>query len=355
MIIIGVILFGLLVVVHELGHFIAARRAGVAVEEFGIGFPPRLASFKRGGTLFSLNLIPLGGFVRLKGESDSDKRPASFGAASLWQKTKILVAGVGMNIVAVFTIILFLAWTGLPQIVPNQFSVASNEVARQNHVVVAQVQEGSPADISNIAVGDSVKEINQRGVENAQQLRDLTAEYNGQTVTISFEKNGSLQTTDVTLTDDEEAGFLGIVPIDITKLRYGWAAPIVAAGVTVQLLGLTLMAILGLIGSVITGGGREAAETVTGPVGVFFLLSNVGTFGFSYLLLLIASISASLAVINGLPIPALDGGKLAVIAGARLFKKRLSARVENAIHGAGFIALIGLIILISYIDVQRFF
>src|SRR3990167_3217718 len=98
MIIIGIILFGLLVVVHELGHFVAARRVGVEVEEFGIGFPPKLAAKKYGKTLYSLNLIPLGGFVRLKGESDADRRPGSFGAASFWQKTKILLAGVVMNV-----------------------------------------------------------------------------------------------------------------------------------------------------------------------------------------------------------------------------------------------------------------
>ena len=355
MIIIGIILFGLLVVVHELGHFVAARRVGVEVEEFGIGFPPKLAAKKYGKTLYSLNLIPLGGFVRLKGESDADRRPGSFGAASFWQKTKILLAGVVMNVVAVFVIVLVLAWMGLPEIVPNQFSVRSNEVSRQNQVVVAQVQDGSPAAQIKLSVGDSITAINQHNVANAQQLRDVTAEFSGQIVDVIYLKDGTQQQSQVELSANEDEGYLGIVPIDITKLRYSWAAPIVAAGVTLQLISLTLLAIVGLIGSVITGGGREAAETVTGPVGVFFLLNNVGTFGFSFLLLLIASISASLAVINGLPIPALDGGKLAVIAAYKALRKKLNPRVENAIHGAGFVALIGLILLISYIDVRRFF
>src|SRR5688572_28246643 len=101
MIFIGLILFALLVVLHELGHFLAARRAGVVVVEFGIGFPPRLLSWRRGKTLYSLNLIPLGGFVRLKGEADADRSSGSFGAASLLNKTKILLAGVAMNILAV--------------------------------------------------------------------------------------------------------------------------------------------------------------------------------------------------------------------------------------------------------------
>ena len=147
--IVGIILFFGLVVVHEFGHFIMARRGGVEVEEFGIGFPPKLFKYKtKSGWLFTINLLPLGGFVKLKGEHDTDTTPGSFGAASVWTKSKIMAAGVMMNLITAYILFVGLALAGMPQLVDNQFVVKSDAtyVSRaEKYIAAGQVESGSPA------------------------------------------------------------------------------------------------------------------------------------------------------------------------------------------------------------------
>src|ERR1019366_5517078 len=146
LLILGLFLFVMLVVVHEFGHFIVARRNGVGIEEFGIFFPPKLWSRKtKKGWIFSINLLPLGGFVRLKGEHDADKRPGSFGAATLITKVKVMLAGVGMNLLTAFVLLTILAWVGLPQLVNNQYSIKSDAHSVKNETLVGAVENNSPA------------------------------------------------------------------------------------------------------------------------------------------------------------------------------------------------------------------
>ncbi len=355
MILIGVLIFALLVVVHEFGHFIVARRNGVEVEEFGIGFPPKIAGKKVGDTEYTLNLIPLGGFVKLKGESDSDREKGSFGSVRLWPKTKILLAGVGMNFVAAYFMVLILALTSLPIILPGQYSVSENESRTGENVVVSAVVEDSAAEEAGIEVGDRIVYIDDIAIETAGQLADTTTDLAGEEVMISIERGSSSMELTTTLAEEGEDGQLGVAPIEAATVRYTWAAPIVAMGITLQMTGLVLAAVGNILLGLFTGAGGEAASQLTGPVGIVFLLQNLGSFGFEYLFFLLASISISLAVFNALPIPALDGGRLSVIAGARLLRKRLRPEVENAIHGIGFMLLIGLFLLITYVDIQRFF
>lgn len=354
MIAIGILLFALLVIVHEFGHFWAARRNGVEVEEFGIGFPPRLYGKQAGNTLYSINALPLGGFVKMKGETDSDRREGSFGAASLWVKTKILMAGVGMNLLAAFVILLVLALTQMPTLPGiDQFQVSQNQTVTQSGAVAAQVVEDSPAATGGLEAGDRIVRIADEEITAAQQLAAATQARAGEEVAVTFEREGSSQTVEVMLSEEDAP--LGIAPVDLETSRYTWAAPVVALGLTVQMVGLVFAAVGDIITSLLAGAGAEAAEDVAGPVGIIFLLQNMGDLGVAYLLILVASISVSLAVFNALPIPALDGGRLAVIAGARALKKHLSETVESSINGIGFLALIGLLLLITYVDVQRFF
>ena len=135
--VVGVVLFIALIIVHELGHFLVARRSGVVAEEFGIFFPPRLYKRKtKKGWIFSINLLPLGGFVKLKGEHDDDSEPGSFGAASTWAKSKIMAAGVAMNLIAGLVLLMVLAWIGMPQLIPNQFDVShASHISRQEVLV----------------------------------------------------------------------------------------------------------------------------------------------------------------------------------------------------------------------------
>lgn len=154
-IVLGLIILVLLVVVHELGHAIAARRNGVVVEEFGIGFPPRAWGKKlKNGILFSLNWLPLGGFVKLQGEHDAADKKGDYGAATFWQKTKILLAGVMINWLVAAGLLTILAWTGLPKVLPDQFSIASDTSMTKKPVEVTVVAENSPASVAGLEVGD---------------------------------------------------------------------------------------------------------------------------------------------------------------------------------------------------------
>src|SRR3989338_7004645 len=153
LLILGLVLFVGLVVIHELGHYIAARRNGIIAEEFGIGFPPRLWSKKlKNGTLFSLNLLPLGGYVKLKGENDSDRQKGSYGAASLKAKIKVMTAGVGMNLLAAYILLTILALVGMPKIIDNQFTVKSDTKIIKNEVLIGYIEGGSPADKAGLKV-----------------------------------------------------------------------------------------------------------------------------------------------------------------------------------------------------------
>ncbi|MEX0748449.1 MAG: M50 family metallopeptidase [Candidatus Saccharimonadales bacterium] len=355
MVLAGILLFALLVVIHEFGHFIVARRNGVAVEEFGIGFPPKLFGKQIGETEYTFNLIPLGGFVKLKGESDSATEPASFGAAALWVKTKILLAGVGMNIVAAVVIMLLLALSGLPQILPDQYRVASNQTLVEEAVVITRVGDESAAAAAGVEVGDRIERINDTEIGSAEELSAVTDRMSGQNVTLHLNRDGESLELATELGTSETEGQLGVAPLDLSSSRYTWAAPLVAVGITLQMIGLVLLALWNILAGIFSGAGGAAAEQLTGPVGVIYLLQNLGDFGFEYLLFLLASISVSLAVFNALPVPALDGGRLAVIAGARALKRSLSPRLENAIHGLGFILLIGVFIVTTYVDIQRIF
>ncbi|MEK9195744.1 MAG: site-2 protease family protein, partial [Patescibacteria group bacterium] len=179
LIILGFVLFIGLVVAHEWGHFIAARRAGVEVEEFGIGFPPKAwgkkIETKKSKFLLSVNWLPLGGFVRLKGENDAATAKGSYGAASLPDKTKIMVAGVVMNFLVAYIMFVIIALIGMPQIVPDQFNIASDskvtrQVENKNKTSLAKVVSGSPADKAGLKEGDVVQLINGNKITNPAQI-----------------------------------------------------------------------------------------------------------------------------------------------------------------------------------------
>lgn len=380
LLIVGLLLFIGLVVVHEFGHFLVARRGGVEVEEFGIFFPPRLFKRKtKAGWLFSINLLPLGGFVKLKGEHDSDREPGSYGAASTWTKTKIMLAGVGMNLLAALVLFTILGWVGMPKLIDNQFTVKSDTKTFQNNVLVGYVEPGSPAAKAGLQVRDQIRAVGADKVETAAQLPSITKQFAGKRVSVTYERDGKTHTTQATLLTtstvqaskktDNPKGYLGISPTEYTLQRSTWSAPVVAVGLSAQLTALTyqglghaLAGLGGIFAGAFTGNhtARENAQTsassqVSGPVGIFVILKDGSLLGYQFMLLIIAVISLTLAIMNILPIPALDGGRLFVMLLSRLFKKQISQRAEEAIYGAGFALLIVLIIVISVVDVKRFF
>lgn len=385
LLVVGIILFIGLVVIHEYGHFIVARRNGVEVEEFGIFFPPRLYKRKtKGGWDFTINAIPLGGFVRLKGEHDSDTAPGTFGAASLWVKSKIMAAGVVMNFITALVLFTIIALVGMPKLVDNQFTVKSDTHLISQKVLVGYVEPGSPAAKAGLKPNDEITDLRQPGyspvaVTSAKQMPTVTRKFAGQTVDVFYVRGGQENQARLTLLSakvvaasqktDNPKGYLGISPTDFHLQRSTWSAPIVAVGFSAQVTALTFQGLghaLGGLGSLIAGaatgntaarqhGQTNASSQVAGPVGIFEILKEGSFLGYQFMLLIIGIISLTLAIMNILPIPALDGGRLWITLVARGLKRPLSAKVEETVNLAGFVILIALVMLITVVDVKRFF
>ena len=348
LLILGLILFVGLVVVHEWGHFIMARRGGVDVEEFGIGFPPKAKTITRkNGTEYTLNWLPLGGFVRLKGEHDADKSKGSYGAAPLATKIKIMVAGVVMNLVVAYLMLILLALIGVPKLVDNQFTVKSNETVTRQELFVGYIESNSPAQKAGLKAHDVLLSVkgadgSTRNVSTAESFPSITKQYAGQSVDVTYSRDGKAATTNVQLRSTNEVesskktsepkGYLGISPAEYGTVRYTWSAPVVAGGLIKQFTELTFKGLGSAVGNLFKGDTKKASEQVSGPVGIFVILKQGADFGIQFILMVIAIISLTLAIMNILPIPALDGGRLFVTLLFRTIKKPLTERTEDRIH-----------------------
>lgn len=393
LLVLGLVLFVALVVAHELGHFIVARRNGVEAEEFGIGFPPTLwkrrIKSKKGNYDLTINALPLGGFVKLKGEHDADTHKGSFGAASLKAKSKIMLAGVAVNLVLALAILAIVAITGMPKVITeaqfgeDQFTVASDTSVVRNDVFFGYVEPDSPASQAGVQPGDRLVALTPDGeqtitVDKSSTLQAATRDNAGERVTIAFVRDGAEQqaTTQLRSADEVVAsqstsqpkGYLGVVMTDLAIQKSTWSAPVVAVGLSVQMTKLTLQGLgsalqgLGsLIAGLVTGndaarsnGQAAATEQVSGPVGIFMILKQGTERGFGFVLFIIGIISLTLAIMNVLPIPALDGGRFYMVLISRgIFKRPLSQRTEERIVGTAFMALMLLFVLITIVDVKR--
>lgn len=394
LLVMGLVLFVGLVVVHELGHFIVARRNGVEAEEFGIGFPPTLwkrrIKSSKGDYDLTINLLPLGGFVKLKGEHDADTHKGSFGAASLRAKSKIMLAGVAVNYVVAILILTGVAMTGIPKIITqdqfgeDQFTVASDTTVIKNEVFINYIEANSPASSAGLQPGDQVLAIQTEdgqstAIQSATQLGEVTRSHPGQTVVLSYERNSKQQQAtahlrpvsevEASLHTDTPKGYLGVAQTEVAVQRSTWSAPIVAVGLSGQLTQLTLKGLwsalrgLGsLTAGLVTGnhtarsnGQTAASEQVSGPVGIFMILKQGTSRGAGFVMFIIGIISLTLAIMNVLPIPALDGGRFYLVLISRLiFKRPLSQKTEERVVGSAFLALMALFVLITIVDVQRF-
>lgn len=353
-IVLVVIIFSLLVIAHEWGHFIVARRNGVKVEEFGIGFPPRMFGRKRKGTIYSINWLPIGGFVRLKGEDGEAKGKDSFASKGYWQKVKIVLAGVTMNLLIAYVLIVILLIAGIPAILPSGFvklgPIKPSSIESSNLTVLA-VNKGSAAEKSGIKVGDKILSINGQNLTTTEQLQTVTRDNTGKEVEIMFTQNGQAKSIKAQLGTDEKTGYLGLASQPIEIARYN---PLVALVAGVVVLFQMVIATIAAFGEFIVGlfTRAQVSENVAGPVGIVGLFGGVMQFGWRFALAFIASISLSLAVINSLPIPALDGGRLFIMTLTRLGVK-ISQRNEALVHWAGFIGLILLIVIVTISDISR--
>ncbi len=370
LLILGLILFVGLVVIHEYGHFLVARRNGVDVEEFGVGFPPRAWAKKtKGGFDFTVNWLPIGGFVKLKGESDAATEPGTLGAASTWAKTKIMLAGVGMNLLVAFILLTALAWVGMPKLIENQFTIKGDAKITRNDVLVGYTESHSPASKAGLQPRDQIVSIGMKGheqkVKDANDLPGITEKYAGKQIVIIYKHHGTTYTKQAILRSSKEVeaskktnnpkGYLGVSPTELTLTRSTWSAPLVAGGLIGQFTAATFQGLGSTVSAVFQGQGHKAAEQVSGPVGIIVLLRDGSLLGYQFMLMIIAIISLTLAIMNVLPIPALDGGRLFMVLLSRLFGKQISEQMEERIVGASFLFLMFLIVLITIVDVKRFF
>ena len=397
-----------LVTAHEFGHFLMARKNGVEVEEFGICFPPRALCWRKvdgkwkripkkqwkkmpgEGLIISLNWLPIGGFCQMKGESDAAKEKGSFGCASYWGKTKILFGGVAANWLIAFVILTVLAITGMPQFLDNQFEIASDSrVVVTSPVVLSAIKPDSPAANAGFQEGDTIKRIGrdmsvvcdkapcpttgmmEEDISMPSDFTDYTKQYPGQRVVIYYERNGEEKSASVKLNEEGSEYLFGAVLSGSSVHRSTWSAPIVGAGLTLQLTGETFKGLGTLLVNLVTGivkqvspasetrqEGSEALKSATdglsGPVGIIGILfpafvSDSATSVF----FLVAIISISLACMNVLPIPALDGGRWLLITIFKLRKKELTKEKEEKIVGRAFMAIIILALIVTIIDVMR--
>ena len=375
-IVVGLAILVFLVVIHELGHAIAAKRNGVVVEEFGIGFPPKAWGKKlKNGVLFTINWLPLGGFVKLQGEHDSASKKGDYGAATFWQKTKILLAGVAINWIAAAVLLTILAVTGLPKVFPNQFSVAGDTTNIREPVRLAYIEENSAADKAGLKEGDKIVRFAGRSIDQPLALSQATADSKGKSVEIIYNRDGNEQSATVSLRDNDNdgKGYLGVTPAQMELTRSTWSAPIVGVAVTGQFTIETFKGLGSLVANLVTGltsqlsgdkavreqGSKElgaAGDSVAGPIGIIGVIFPAAQqSGPTQLVLLTAIISLTLAVMNVLPIPALDGGRWFTMAAFRLFKKKLTKEREENIQAVGFLTLMALVVVVTFADVSKLF
>lgn len=357
-----------LVIIHELGHYLAAKLIGVKVEEFGFGLPPKIWEFRTKHTenTWSINLLPIGGFVRLAGEdAEADeiatvlkekKKPAAvaryFWARNPLERSFILLAGVTMNFLLAVTITSYLITAyGIEE--PTQ------------RVKVTQVQENSPAQAAGVQAGDVISHIlvTENGRETSfptrhpDELKLTATDLLGKTVTLVIARNGEALQLPITLRSQvtPEQGAIGIgIDFDTRSYKVPWyQAPIAATKLNIT-RGKDMLIALGSLPSRIIQ-GQNVRNEVAGPIGIAQVTTQAAQLGTEALLNVVSILSLSLAVLNTLPIPALDGGRFLFVLIEAITRKRVKADIERYTHSVGMIILLGFILLVTLNDISRFF
>lgn len=334
-----VVVLGTLILGHELGHFLVAKWRGVKIEEFGIGFPPRLATlFTAGGTEYTLNWIPFGGFVRPAGENDPDV-PNGLAASSKLTRTLVLIAGPAANILLAFVAFLF------------AFKFAAPDVDR---VLITDVVSGSPAQVAGIQPGDIVQEAGGVEIDSFQTLQTAIGESLGDPLEMVVLRDGEpmqIQLVPRVEFPDGQGPIgatLGYPPDEL-----GWFE---SAGMSLDSIRAQVVAILQLPGRIISGAATEQETRVAGLKGIHDMIAWASDIDQSaqrpfFTLNIVGVISVGLAIANLLPIPALDGGRLVFVLIEALIGRRVSPRLEGLAHAIGFVLLL---VLMVYFNLQDF-
>ncbi len=354
-------ILSILVLIHELGHYVVARWIGVHVEEFGLGLPPRIFGKKVGGTIYSLNWLPIGGFVKLAGEDEEEpslKKPRLAGQGEalrkfFWARTKkeraaILIAGVTMNVILAIGLTAYLLTQGV--------------LEPSGRVRVEKIQPGSPAEAVGLREGDTIKlvqfaqsdQLAKKEIIIPRDLIDATRSHLGEEVALTVIRNGLERTVAVIPRTDPPAaqGPLGVVITDLELRTFTWQEiPVEAVRINILRAGDMFTGIAGTLWRLITL--KPPAADVAGPIGIARYTGEAVKFGWKAVLEFMSILSLNLAVLNILPIPALDGGRLAFVFLEKLIGRKLRPAFERSAHQMGMIILLGLILLVSINDILR--
>ena len=416
-VIIFIIILGVLIFVHELGHFLVARRNGITAEEFGFGFPPRIigiqtwrvkelrkiaeeekkeikiqdivseegeviketitdekkeidvVSSKRKwrwvwgkqsvseenskfGTIYSLNWIPLGGFVKIKGEDGENKDADSFASKNAWTRTKVLAAGVIMNFVLAWFLISVCLIIGIPEAVEEGVERSDSKIQ------ISEVVADSPAKEMGVKIGDEIlkeqvsvsgQKINLANIEKIQEYIDTNK---GKEISLQVKRGNEILKLQGTPRIDypENQGPLGIAMAETAINKYPWYQSF-GKGLLIlfDLIWAMLAALYEIIRSLLYG--KTVGVEVAGPVGIAVLTKQATELGLVYILQFVAILSINLGIINALPFPALDGGRILFIIIEKIKRSPVSQRTEQAFHAIGFALLIALMIFITFRDI----
>lgn len=355
-----------LVLVHEFGHFSVAKKTGMRVDEFGIGFPPKLFSWKKGETEYTLNLFPIGGFVRIFGEnavdaaeSESGVKPAdydrSFVAKSPWQQTAVLIAGVTANIILAWLLFIVALMAGVPTVVEESAASADAQL------VIADVLPDGPAATAGIERGAVVTGVTD-GTVSADTLtissfKEFTESRPDAELTVTYTKAGAEKSVTLSpetgiVTDDPDRAAIGVALAMIDTVREPLPTAIwegtknTYSTFTSVVVGITSL----IVDSV---RGQADLSSVAGPVGIVGLVDEAAQFGFASLLMFAALISVNLAVINLLPFPALDGGRLLFVVIEVIKGSPLNPNWVARLNAIGFILLITLMVVVTWSDISK--
>jgi len=355
-IILFIVILGVLVFVHELGHFVMAKRAGMKVEEFGFGFPPRLFGVKRGDTIYSINWIPIGGFVKIVGEDGGDSdRDDSFNQKGFWPRFLVLIAGVTMNVVFAWLVVSLAMGIGLPTVIGEGDDLPSQARVSEPKVTLTELAPDSPAALAGMKVGDNFKTVNGEDIGSTEELQSITRANVGKEISYVITRGND--TLDLNLTPrvspPEGQGPLGVSLATVARVSYPWyLAPFYGISATWNLLYGTVAAFVTIIGDWVSG--ESVGEQLSGPVGIAVLTRDVAQLGFIYLLQFTAVLSINLAVINAIPFPALDGGRILFLIIEKLRGRKLPQTAEAVANTVGFGLLLLLMVFVTVKDFGRF-
>ena len=372
-IVIFIITLLVLVVIHELGHFLMAKKFGIKVEEFGFGIPPRAWGKKIGETLVSINWLPFGGFVRLLGEDEVDKQvldnKRSFAAQNVWKRIVVVIAGVVMNLLLAwlifYTVLFFRGFkTQFPLLLDYQFTGVTQQ--NQAIVLISDVVKNSPAEVAGIKSGDRVMSINGESIDSSATLINKTKELAGEEVVLVLANPTGVNQRLVKLTPRKNPptgqGALGVAvgQLDIANIAYETPAQKLLAGPlhSINVIGYSGKVLGSLIGqSFKTRQFEPVSESLSGPVGITSAVNTILSEQNPLLPYLdfVGLLSLNLAFLNVLPFPALDGGRLFFLFFEAATRKKVHAGVEKWIHTAGMAILLLLMALVTFSDLHKIF